>query len=262
VTAGAVVAAGLTVAFTSRAPSGPGTPAHPAVAAYPVALVPPQAREAFTLSEGGTELGYHETALGASIHIAVAHFPPNTVVKYTCTTGSSFYDGTAGTTYDTDTAGATVRTGANGSASFDSAYSMEGGMSATCTSNNVSHTFTMPTAGPPGATLTVTQGAADAGCAGQLDEGATAGSGCTYIHLVVANFPANSIVNYGCSDVPDAGAAVDDHNSSGAVAVTDASGYASFDTSLADPPSGFTSGSVPLCMSDMVSGTYTRKLLS
>ena len=254
VTAAAVVAAGLTVALTSRAPSGPGSPAHPAVAAYPVPLAPPQAREAFTLSEGGAELGYHAFSLGSSIHIAVAHFPPNTVVKYTCTTGSSFYEGTAGTTYDTDTAGATVRTGASGSASFDSAYSVEGGMSATCTSNNVSHTFTMPMAGPPGATLTVTQGAADAGCAGQLEPRATAG--CTYIHLVAADFPANSIVNYGCTDVLDAGDAVDDHNSSGAVVVTDARGYASFDTSLAVPPGGFTSGSVPLCTSDNVSGAY------
>ena len=269
VTAAAVVAAGATVALTSRAPSGLGTAAHPAVAAYQASLATaraapkrqapaaPPARGALTVSEGGTELGYHAFSLGAWIHIAVAHFPPNAVVHYTCTSGSAFYQGTAGTTYDTDAAGATIQTGANGSASFDSQYIMQGeGMSVTCTSNSARATFTMPapSTAPPGATLTVTQGAADAGCAAELD--VSAPSGCAYIHLVVTNFPADSIVSYGCTDSLAGGPADKDNNSSGAVVVTDANGYASFDTSLSDPPSGFTSGSVPWCTSDNVSGAY------
>jgi hypothetical protein len=70
-----------------------------------------------TVSPGGTYLGYHAYPLYSWVHIAVAGFPPDSAVNYTCTTGSSFYQGTAGTTYSTDAAGATVRTDANGSAS-------------------------------------------------------------------------------------------------------------------------------------------------
>jgi hypothetical protein len=324
VTAAAVVAAGLTVAFTSRAPSGPGTPAHPAIAAYRVSLAPacngeggcgspagaskqatpasspspsratatgsatagparkgqaratspssnaanphtaaPPPRGTLTVSEGGTELGYHAFSIGAWIHISVANFPANTVLKYTCSSGSSFYQGTAGTSYDTDAAGATVQTRANGSASFDSTYIMQGeGMSVTCTSDTASGTFTIPEPSTPprGATLTVTQGAADAGCAGDVDLDET--TGCAYIHLVVTDFPADSIVNYGCTDAFAAGPGTADNNSSGAVVVTDASGYASFDTSFSDPPSGFTSGSEPWCTSDNVSAAYAHTTLS
>jgi hypothetical protein len=46
-------------------------------------------------------------------------------------------------------------------------------------------------------------------------------------------------VDYGCTGHADAGAAVSDTNSDGAIAVTDASGHASFDASLAYPSSSF-----------------------
>jgi hypothetical protein len=179
-------------------------------------------------------------------------------VSYTCTSDATLYGGTAGTTYDTDANGATVETDANGSASFDSAYEVSTAGSVTCTSGEISGTGAISNgsaATAPGGTVTVSQGAADADCAGQIDSGEVT-TGCYYINLVVTGFPADSIVYYGCTDVLDAGDATADTDSAGTVVVTDASGSASFDTSLSVLPSGFTSGSVPACTSDDIDATY------
>jgi hypothetical protein len=152
-----------------------------------------------TISPGATYLGYHATPLYNWVHIAVANFPPNSALTYTCTTGSSFYQGTAGTTYSTDAAGATVQTDASGSASFDSAYVM--GVppgSVTCTSNNVSGTATFSSPSPwPGGSVSISPGAAAASpeC---IPYNSPPGP-CNYVHLVVTNFPANSIIDYGCT---------------------------------------------------------------
>lgn len=106
----------------------------------------------------------------AYIHITVAHMPANSVVNYTCTDNpSDFRLGTAGVSYQTDSSGATVKTDATGGASFDSAYVWAGAptvrvhptaTSVTCTSDNVSDTYTAP-AVP--ATVTISQGAANPG---------------------------------------------------------------------------------------------------
>jgi hypothetical protein len=188
-----------------------------------------------TVSPGGTYLGYHATPLYSWVHVAIAGFPPDSAVNYTCTTSSSFYQGTAGTTYATDAAGATVKTDANGKASFDSAYVLAAPGSVTCTSNSVSGTAALSYPAPwPGGSVSITPGAtAPAGC-----YGSTSGT-CNYVHLVVTNFPANSIVDYGCTGNQSAGAGVSDTNSAGTVAVTDASGHASFDASLAFPSAFF-----------------------
>jgi large repetitive protein len=188
-----------------------------------------------TVSPGGTYLGYHAYPLYSWVHIAVAGFPPDSAVNYTCTTGSSFYQGTAGTTYSTDAAGTTVRTDANGSASFDSAYLLGAAGSVTCTSGNVSGTAALPYPSPwPGGSVSISPGAAaPPGC-----YGSTAGT-CNYVHFVVTNFPANSIVDYGCTGNESAGPGISDTNSAGALAVTDASGYASFDASAAFPSTFF-----------------------
>ena len=86
------------------------------------------------VSPGGTFLGYHATPLYSWVHVAIAGFPADSAVNYTCTTNSSFYQGTAGTTYAADAAGATVQTDDRGSASFDSAYVLATPGSVTCTS--------------------------------------------------------------------------------------------------------------------------------
>ena len=88
--------------------------------------------------------------------------------------------------------------------------------------------------------------AAPAGC-----YGSTAGT-CNYVHFVVTNFPANSIVDYGCTGNESAGAAISDTNSAGALAVTDASGYASFDASMAFPSAFF---APPTANSEVSCGT-------
>jgi hypothetical protein len=156
-------------------------------------------------------------------------------VTYTCT-GSSFYQGTAGTTYTTDAAGATVQTDANGSASFDSTYIVVSG-SVTCTSGSVSGSASFSYEPPPwpGGSVSITPGAA---APTNVCDYYTSGS-CNYVHLVVSNFPSNSIVDYGCTGQQSAGAATGDTDSDGAIAVTNASGYASFDASLALPSTSF-----------------------
>jgi hypothetical protein len=76
---------------------------------------------------------------------------------------------------------------------------------------------------------------------------------------VVTNFPANSIVDYGCTGREDAGAATSDTNSDGTIAVTDNSGYASFDASLAYPTAFFAppTGVIEVsCMTDGIWVTY------
>jgi hypothetical protein len=223
--------------ITAITPPGHGTQHVQVSTPYGVSAANPAdtfTYQTVTISPGATYLGYHAAPLYSWVHIAVAGFPPDSAVNYTCTTGSSFYQGTAGTTYSTDAAGAAVRTNANGSASFDSAYVLAAG-SVTCTSNSVSGTATFSYPSPwPGGSVSISPGAAaPAGC-----DGSTADP-CNYVHLVVTNFPANSIVDYGCTGHSDAGAAVSDTNSDGAIAVTDASGYASFDASLAYPSSSF-----------------------
>ena len=229
--------------ITATTPPGNGTRGVQVDTPYGVSAANPADKftyETVTISPGGTYLGYHATPLYRWVHIAVANFPPNSAVTYTCITDSSFYQGTAGTTYSTDAAGATVQTDANGSASFDSAYvwapfpSAPG--SVTCTSISASGTATFSYSFPPwpGGSVTITQGAAaPTGC-----NDSTSGP-CNYIHLVVTNFPANSIVDYGCTWRNDVGAATSDTNSDGAIAVTDNSGYASFDASLAYPSAFF-----------------------
>jgi hypothetical protein len=187
-----------------------------------------------TVSTGGTILGYHAFPLYTWVHIAVAGFPPDSAVNYTCA-GSGFYQGTAGTTYSTDSAGTTVQTDANGAASFDSAYALAVGP-VTCTSGSVSDTATLnPPSSPwPGGTLSISPGgAAPEGC------GSSATTPCNYVHFVVTKFPANSIVEYGCSGNESAGPAIGDTTSAGALAVTNASGYASFDSSMAFPSTFF-----------------------
>jgi len=88
--------------------------------------------------------------------------------------------------------------------------------------------------------------AAPAGC-----YGSTAGT-CNYVHFVVTNFPANSIVDYGCTGNESAGPGVSDTSSAGAIAVTDASGYASFDASMAFPSTFF---APPTANSEVSCGT-------
>ena len=116
-----------------------------------------------TISPGATFLGYHATPLYNWVHIAVANFPPNSAVTYTCTTDSSFYQGTAGTTYSTDAAGVTVQTDANGSASFDSFFILAAAGSVSCTSGHVSGTATFSSPSPwPGGSVSISPGAAAA----------------------------------------------------------------------------------------------------
>ena len=190
-----------------------------------------------TVSPGGTYLGYHAAPLYSWVHIAVAGFPPHSAVSYTCTTSSSFYQGTAGATYSTDAAGATVPTDASGSASFDSAYVLGAG-SVTCTSGNVSGTAAVPSPSPwPGGSVSISPGAA-AAPSECISYNSPPGP-CNYVHFVVTHFPANSIVDYGCTGESNVGAPVSDTDSAGAIAVTDASGYASFDASLAFPSAFF-----------------------
>jgi hypothetical protein len=224
--------------ITAITPRGNGTQDVQVYTRYGVSAANPADKftyQTVTISPGGTYLGYHAAPLYSWVHIAVADFPPDSAVNYTCTTGSSFYQGTAGTTYSTDAAGAAVRTDANGSASFDSAYVLGAAGSVTCTSGNVSGTAALPYPSPwPGGSVSISPGAAaPPGC-----YGSTAGP-CNYVHFVVTNFPANSIVDYGCTGNESAGAWTSDTNSTGALAVTDASGYASFDASGAFPSAFF-----------------------
>jgi hypothetical protein len=88
----------------------------------------------------------------------------------------------------------------------------------------------------PGGTLSITPGAPAPTDSCAYYEGVGT---CNYVHLVVTHFPANSIVDYGCTGQQSAGAATSDTNADGAVAVTDASGYASFDASIALPSTSF-----------------------
>jgi hypothetical protein len=225
--------------ITAITPPGNGTHDVQVYTPYGVSAANPADKftyQSVTISPGGTYLGYHAAPLYSWVHIAVADFPPHSAVTYTCTTGSSFYQGTAGATYSTDAAGAAVRTDANGSASFDSAYVIGGPPgSVTCTSDNVSGTGTFSYPSPwPGGSVSISPGAAaPAGCNDSI-----AGP-CNYVHLVITNFPANSIVDYGCTWNVSVGPATSDTNSDGAIAVTDNSGYASFDTSIAYPSALF-----------------------
>jgi hypothetical protein len=248
--------------ITAITPPGSGTRAVQVHTPYGVSAANPADKFAYqtvTISPGGTYLGYHATPLYSWVHIAVANFPPNSAVSYTCTTGSSFYQGTAGTTYSTDAAGATVETDASGSASFDSAYVM--GVppgSVTCASSNVSGTATFSYPSPwPGGSVSISPGAA-AASAECIFYNSPPGP-CDYVHLVVTNFPANSIVDYGCTGEGDVGAPVSDTNSAGAIAVTNASGYASFDASLAFPSTFFappTANGEVSCYTNGISVTY------
>jgi hypothetical protein len=123
--------------ITAITPPGNGTRDVQVHTPYGVSAADPAGKftyQTVTVSPGGTYLGYHAAPLYSWVHIAVAGFPPDSAVNYTCTTGSSFYQGTAGATYSTDAAGATLRTDANGRASFDSAYVLGAG-SVTCTSD-------------------------------------------------------------------------------------------------------------------------------
>ena len=219
--------------------------------------------QALTISPGGTFLGYHATPLYSWVHIAVGGFRPDSTVSYTCTTDSTFFQGPggagiAGTTYTTDAAGATVKTDARGSASFDSPYligeNLGAPSSVTCTSGNVSGTAAFSFLSPwPGGSVSISPGAAaPPGCASPA-------ATCNYVHFVVTNFPANSIVDYGCTGHSDAGAATSDTDSAGAIAVTDASGHASFDASLAFPSASFAppSGDIEVsCGTDGIWVTY------
>ncbi len=248
--------------ITAITPPGNGTQAVQVHTAYGVSAANPADKftyQTVTISPGAIYLGYHATPLYSWVHIAVADFPPDSAVTYTCTTGSSFYQGTAGTTYSTDAAGATVETDANGSASFDSAYVM--GVppgSVTCTSGNVSGTATFSDPSPwPGGSVSISPGAA-AAPAECIFYNSPPGA-CNYVHLVVTNFPANSIVDYGCTGNGDAGPPVSDTDSAGAIAVTNASGYASFDASLAFPSTFFappTANGEVSCYTNGISVTY------
>lgn len=229
--------------ITVTTPPGSGTQDVQVHTPYGVSAADPADKftyQAMTISPGATFLGYHATPLYSWVHIAVSDFPPNSPVAYTCTAGSGFYQGTpgagtAGTTYTTDAAGATVRTDANGSASFDSAYiAMSGPV--TCTSGSVSGAATFSYPAPwPGGTLSITPGAPAPTDSCDYYQTGT----CNYVHLVVTHFPADSIVDYGCTGLQSAGAATSDTNSDSAIAVTDASGYASFDASIALPSASF-----------------------
>ena len=225
--------------ITAITPPGNGTRNVQVHTPYGVSAANPADKftyQTMTISPGGTFLGYHAFPLYSWVHIAVAGFPPDSAVNYTCTTGSSFYQGTPGATYSTDAAGAAVRTDANGRVSFDSAYVLAPPGSVTCTSGNVSGTATLPSPSPwPGGSVSISPGAA-----APLDVCYSSTDGaCNYVHFVVTNFPANSIVDYGCTGNESAGPAISDTNSAGAIAVTDASGYASFDASMAFPSAFF-----------------------
>jgi hypothetical protein len=144
------------------------------------------ANAALSVSMGA--LGNPAYGIGSAyIHIAVTNMPANSVVSYTCTDNpDDFKLGTAGTTYNTDSSGGTVTTDASGGASFDSAYIWAGAptvavhpaaASVTCTSNNVSDTYTAP-AVPPA--MVISEGAAN--------PIAGACSTCFFIHVDASRF--------------------------------------------------------------------------
>jgi hypothetical protein len=181
------------------------------------------------------------------VHLALANFPPNSTVAYTCTTTSGgFLEGTAGTIYSTDYSGATVKTDANGVASFDSYYAWNdwtgrggGTYSVTCTSGTASNTVTVQAAPPT--TVTISQGAANPVNTGNCPD-------CySYVHLVVSGFTANSDLNVSCTTAnaewpvtatvptaPGEGGATanSSENSAGQAVETDGSGAASFDSAI------------------------------
>jgi hypothetical protein len=215
---------------------------------------PPPPRT-LTVSQGGIELEYHAFPEDAWVHIAVSNFPADTVIKYSCT-GSGISSG--GSTYDTDSSGNTIQTDAAGSASFDSQYRTSftgGGPTVTCTSDGLTSTGTFNVYGePPGASLAITPGTVATATEAQgsfCDEGAMP---CDYAHIVLTNFPPDSIVDYGCTPHNDGGAATTGVDSAGAAVVTDASGAASFETEWTFPASYFTpSGDNEVeCVSDNV----------
>jgi len=179
--------------------SGQRAPATGTVTASATTSAPtPPANATLTVSMGAeANPGY---GIGSAyIHITVANMPANSVVNYICTDNpDEFRKGTAGTSYDTDSSGATVKTDANGGASFDSTYIWAGApmvkvhqtaTSVTCTSDNVSDTYTAPAV--PG-TVTVSEGAANPG-------GAANCQNCFFVNIQTAGWVVGGTPSLTCT---------------------------------------------------------------